>query len=264
MSERSERIAGASASEPGGDGVRGRSPRASGVRRFAAAALAAAALLGACSGDDDEGPVVDETGTSSTTTSTTEATTTTEGGEQPSTTSTTEAAPEADPLEAAQTFMDVVFPGNTAVIGEFAQGDAQSGEVPVLRPNEGGGAANLASTLLLRLDGTEWQVIGAVNEFVTIEAPENGAEVPLGPLTVSGAGRGFEATLVARALDLEGGEVASAVGTGGAQAEPVPYEVTLDLAPAGGSAELVVVVAGGTGLEGDPGEFSAVRVTVSG
>ena len=235
--------------------------------RLAAVAVAALALLGACSGDDDEGPVVDETGTSSTTT-TTEATTTTEGGAEPSTTSTTEAAPpEADPLEAAQAFMDLAFPGNTAVIGDFAQGDARSGEVPVLRPNEGGGAANLASTLLLRLDDAEqWQVIGAVNEFVTIEEPENGAEVAIGPLTVSGAGRGFEATLNARALAVDDGTQVgdTAIGSGGAQAEPVPYEVSLDLSTAAAGAELYVVVNGGTGLEGDPGEFSAIRVTAAG
>ena len=234
--------------------------------RFAAAAVAGLVLLGACSDDDNE-PSVGETGTSSTTTSTTEATTTSEGGGASTTTSTTEApAPEADPLEAAQTFMDVVFPGNTAVIGDFQQGDARSGEVPVLRPNEGGGTANLASTLFLRLDDADqWQVIGAFNEFVTIEVPDNSAEIARGePLTVSGVGRGFEATLVARLIDPgTGEEIAQAIGSGGSQAEPLPYEVDLDFSSCDCTGRaLSVVVAGGTGLEGDPGEFSAIRVTV--
>jgi hypothetical protein len=39
--------------------------------------------------------------------------------------------------------------------------------------------------------------------------------------------------------------------------------VSLDLSAAPSATELVVVVAGGTGLEGDPGEFAAIRVTIA-
>ena len=158
--------------------------------------------------------------------------------------------------------MDVHFPGHRATLGEFQQGDSQSGEIEVLRPNEGGGTANVASTLLLRLDEGGYQVIGAVSPNVTIDSPENGGHVGAAPTTVSGVGRGFEATLVATAF-VDGEEIATAIGTGGAQAEPVPYEIELDLTTAPSGSEVVIVVAGGVGLEGDPGEFSAVRVTVS-
>jgi hypothetical protein len=228
------------------------------AKRSLLVGVAALALLGACSDDDDDSA---ETGTSSTTT-TTEATTTSTAGEA-STTSTTAAPVESDPHDAAEAFMVAAFPGTNATLGDFQQGDARSGEIPVLRPAEGGGTANLASTLLLRLDDADqWQVFGAFNEFVTIDAPDNSAEVPPGPLVVSGAGRGFEALLVARALD-GGQEVAQETGSGGSAADPLPYEITLDLSSVASGTELVVIVNGGVGLENDPGEFSAITVTVA-
>ena len=44
-----------------------------------------------------------------------------------------------------------------------------------------------------------WFVIAAVNPNVAITAPDAGAVVPAGPLTVTGVGRGFEATVVVSA-----------------------------------------------------------------
>ena len=230
-------------------------------RRSAALAVAALSLLGACSDDDDGEDAASTTTTEaadSTTTTSTTATTapTTASTEQPST--------DNDPHDAAEAFMLRHFPGDNAALGDFQQGDSQSGEVEVFRPREGGGTANLASTLLLRLvDGGQWVVIGAVNPNVTIDSPENGGEVPAGPVTVSGVGRGFEAHIDARAFDAEGEVVDESFGQGGAQAEPEPYEIELDLSGAESGSELVIIAAGGVGLDNDPGEFSAIRVTVN-
>ena len=230
------------------------------MRRFAIA-CALALALGACS-DDDDGDAVSTTTTEAAEDTTTTSTTAASSSSTTETTGTTQPPAGGDPVAAAEEFMDVHFAGHRASFGEFRQGDPQSGEIDVLRPNEGGGTANVAATLLLRRDGVDFEVIGAVNPNVTIDSPQNGDNVAAGPTTVSGAGRGFEATLVATAF-ADGEEVAQAIGTGGAQAEPVPYEIELDLTPAASGTELVLIVAGGTGLEGDPGEFSAVRVTVS-
>lgn len=227
--------------------------------RAAIPAVVALALVAGCSDDGDD------PAESGTTVPTTESTTTTTAPDDETTTSTstTVAAPEDDPVAAAQEFLDQVFPANTATLGEFAQGDARSGEIEVLRPAEGGGTANVASTLLLRLDeNDEWEVIGAVQPAITIESPENAATIPPGRTAVSGVGRGFEGTLVARAFADDGTQVAEAIGAGGSQAESLPYEVFLDLSGVETGTEVVIVVAGGTGLEGDPGEFAAIRVTV--
>jgi hypothetical protein len=223
--------------------------------RRVALGLAVLALLGACS--DDDGAATATTTTAASTDSSSSTTT----AAQPTTASTEQPSTDNDPHDAAEAFMVAHFPGSNATLGEFQQGDSQSGEVPVFRPGEGGGTANLASTLLLRQADGVWVVIGAVNPNVTIEDPENGGEVPAGPVTISGVGRGFEALLVARAYDADGQMIAEATGQGGAQADPLPYEITLDLSAAESGAEVVITVNGGVGLESDPGEFSAIRVT---
>jgi hypothetical protein len=230
------------------------------VRRLTAVtAVAALALLGACSDDsDDDAAPSEET--------TTTATTAVPGTEEPGapgeeTTTTLSPTGFGTPEEAAEAFMATFFPDSTATLGEFQQGDNRSGEMEVLRPNEGGGTANVAATLLLRIDDFDnWQVFAAVNPFVTIEEPEAGIEVRRAPLTVSGVGRGFEANLNIRAMDLDGVEVAQAIGTGGSAAEPLPYAVELDLSEVSPVTPLLIVTSGGVGLEGDPGEFAAIRV----
>lgn len=223
--------------------------------RLAALALAGASVLAACGGDDVD---VAETGDAPTTTEAPEESSSTTTS---SSTSTTAAADPADAAtDAAEAFLAAHFPGTAATLSEFRQGDNRSGEIDVVRPGEGGASQLVASTLLLRQDDTDaWQVFAAFNANVTITEPAQD-DIVTSPLTVSGTGRGFEGTLVARAFD--GGEVvAEGVGMGGALETPEPYEIELDLASVEPGTELVVVVAGGTGLEGDPGEFSAVRVT---
>lgn len=226
------------------------------------AALALAALLGACGGDDVD---VAETGDAPTTTEAPAETssTTTAGSSTSSSTSTT--AVGGDPADAAtdaaEAFLATHFPGTAATLSAFRQGDSRSGEIDVVRPGEGGASQLVASTLLLRQDDTDaWEVFAAFNANVTIAEPAQDATVT-SPLTVRGTGRGFEATLVARAFDGEE-VVAEGLGMGGAMETPEPYEIELDLAGVAPGTELVVVVAGGTGLEGDPGEFSAIRVAV--
>lgn len=227
--------------------------------RILAGALVAVALLGACGDDDDGDASPGLTALPSTTTSTTAAPA---GSSTTSTATTAAPAPDADPSAAAAAFLATFFPDNRATLGEFRQGDNQSGEVDVFRPSEAERPGDqVASTLLLRVVDGEWQVLGAANPDVTIDTPENGAEVDAGPLTVSGVGRGFEATIVAQAFGLDGGLVTEGIGSAGAFEESEPYEIVLDLSTVEPATEVVVIVAGGTGLDGDPGEFSAVRVT---
>lgn len=224
----------------------------------AALALAAVALVGACGDDTDSA----DTGT---TVPTTEApTTSTSAAETTTTPSTTSDDVAAAASAAAEAFLAAHFPGSTATLSAFRQGDARSGEVEVFRPTEGGGPGASASTLLLRLDESdEWQVFAAVNGAITITAPEQDAAVPAEPLAVAGEGRGFEATLVVRAFDAAGEIVAEAIAMGGAFEASEPYEATLDLSGVAPGTPLLLLVAGGTGLDGDPGEFSAFRITVS-
>jgi hypothetical protein len=241
------------------------------MRRAALIALAATLVLGvAACGDDD-----DDTGTGETTTSTTggDETTTTAGEE---TTTTSEAASsgvltlfpaddvEDAPEDAAQGFMDRYFPGASFTLGDFAEGDSQSGEIEVLGGGEGGGGDRLRTTLLLRQVDGGWHVIAAVNENVAITSPEAQAEIPAGePVTVEGVGRGFEATILVRVETIDGSVLLGDIGSGGSGATPEPFSVTIDLGDDDLTGQTLAVIArGDTGLEDDPGEFSAIPVAV--
>jgi len=231
----------------------------------------AALLLGAAAcGDDDD--AVDSSGTTTTTVG--ESTTT--GGDD-TTTTTTEPAEsglvalwpadggEDTPEAAATGFMDRYFPGAAVTYGEFAEGDSQSGEIEVLGGGEGGGGGRLRSTLVLRQLDDGWAVIAAQNPNVTIDSPEAQAEVPAGePVTVEGEGRGFEATILVRVETIDGTGLFGDVGAGGSAATPEPYSVTVDVGSDDLTGQTLAIIAkGDTGLENDPGEFSAIPVVVA-
>lgn len=230
--------------------------------RICAALLAAATFAVGC-GDDDPAPTATASSASSTATATT--------------TSTTTAARQLaiwptfgivfdSPEEAAEDFRTEVL-GGAGVLGTFQQGDSRSGEIAVLSAGEGGGTPIVRSRLLLRQLGQDdgWFILAAVNDNVTITAPEAGTEVAAGPLTVSGRARGFEATVVVSAF--AGGDpdppLDQKITQGGAFETPEPYTVSLDLSGAPPGQTVTILVRGGTGLETDPGEFSAIPVVIA-
>ncbi len=237
-------------------------------RTTAALAVASLLVLASCGGDDDE---PDDTTTTTSTTSTTvaDSTTTTEPtpAEQPA------IWPAADvvfdtPEAAAEDFVTSVL-GVPPTLGEFQQGDARSGELEVLSPGEGASPTSVPrSRLLLRQLGPDdgWFVLGAVNDNASITTPTSGAEVPAGPLTVSGRARGFEANVVVSAFvpGDAGVQLDQQVTTGGALETPEPFTVSLDLSGAASGDVVTVLVRGGTGLETDPGEFGALPVVIAG
>jgi hypothetical protein len=51
---------------------------------------------------------------------------------------------------------------------------------------------------------------------------------------------------------------------GGSAESPEPFDVALDVSAAHPGDTVVVLIRGGVGLENDPGEFSALAVTISG
>lgn len=170
------------------------------------------------------------------------------------------------PTEAASDFVRKVL-GIEPVLGEFQGGDSRSGEIEVVFRGESGDSTPMVrSRLLMRQlapsDG--WFVLAAVNDFVSINAPDALARVPAGPLTVAGTGRGFEATLnvmtfVAGSIDRQLG---SAIAMGGALETPEPFSATVDLTGAAAGEVVTIVVRGATGLETDPGEFAALAVVI--
>ena len=171
------------------------------------------------------------------------------------------------PEAAAADFVEQLL-GVPAVLGEFMGGDARSGEIEVFSPGEGGpGSSVVRSTLLMRTLGPDdgWFVLAAVQPTVSIDTPPQGETVAAAPLTVAGAARGYEATIIVKA-SIAGTTtllVDPAIAMGGALETPEPYTATVDLSTAPAGSVVTILVRGDTGLETDPGEFSAIAVVIA-
>jgi hypothetical protein len=229
-------------------------------RRGLITATAVALLLAGC-GDDDSS---DADGTTTTSSPVSSTTTTPEGRlEQPA------VWPAADvvfdtPEAAASDFVAKAL-GVDPVLGEFQAGDARSGEIQVFSPGEGGGARIERSVLALRQLGPDdgWFVLAAVNEHTSIATPSSGDEVAAESVTVTGEARGFEGNVVVSAFAAGTAEqLGQAVTQGGSFEASEPYSVTLDLDGVEAGDTVVLLVRGGTGLEQDPGEFSAIPILI--
>jgi hypothetical protein len=166
----------------------------------------------------------------------------------------------ATPEEAAADFVREVL-GVAPALGEFRNGDAQSGEIDVFSPGEV--SSVLRGVLLLRRLGEGWFVIGSANPNATIDVADS--EMPPGSVTVSGVARGFETTVhvwAFRAGDADH-RLDEVLTSGGAFETPEPYSVTIDLSEASPGDVITLVVHGDTGLDTDPGEFGVTSVVIT-
>lgn len=171
------------------------------------------------------------------------------------------------PEAAAADFVSQVL-GVPPELGEFMAGDSRSGEIEVFSPGGGGPGSRVArSLLLMRQLGPDggWFVIAAVDEHATITAPAAGATVAAGPLEVSGVARGFEATIIVKAFAAGDDTplIDPVIAMGGAFETAEPYSATIDLSSVPSGTTVTILVRGDTGLETDPGEFSAIAVVVA-
>jgi hypothetical protein len=176
----------------------------------------------------------------------------------------------ATPDEAAADFVSsVLISEGDPVLGEFRQGDARSGEIPVLFAGEAGDVDPPQEQGILglrRIGPTEgWYVIAATSDGAVIDTPSALDEVPAGSVTVSGEGRGFEGTLAVSAFPPgdQASEFDLQIGAGGAFEDLQPYSVQLDLSGATAGEVVVILVEGDTGLGSDPGTFAAIPVVIS-
>jgi hypothetical protein len=172
------------------------------------------------------------------------------------------------PEAAAEDFVATVL-GVPPRLGEFRQGDSRSGEIQVFSIGEGDVGPPVArGLLLLRQLGPDdgWFVLAVANENASITVPLAGERVVAGPITVEGVARGFEANVVVTAF--VAGDVTDQfdqqITMGGAAETPEPFRVSVDLTRASPGEVVVLLVAGGSGLETDPGDFGAIPVVLAG
>ncbi len=168
------------------------------------------------------------------------------------------------PEQAATDFLLKAF-GVLPTLGAFESTDSRSGEIQVLLGE--GSQPTTRSTLVLRQVGPSdgWFVLSAVNDAMTILSPSPLDSVPAGLLDVVGRGRGFEALIVVEVF-IAGStdKLDTEIAMGGSAEASELFSVTLDVSGARPGETLVVLIRGGVGLENDPGEFSALAVTVTG
>ena len=168
------------------------------------------------------------------------------------------------PEAAATDFLAHVF-GEGPVLGEFVAGDSRRGEFEVFATADGVIVGEARSVLFMRQTGAGdgWFVLAAGNETAGITSPESSATVTAGPLTVAGAASGYEATInISAFVAGDATRLDEQIAMAGNFGEVLPYSVTLDVEGAASGDVVVVLVIGTTGLETDPGTFSAVPVVV--
>lgn len=250
--------------------------------RVSIAVIASLALIGACSSDDSSSSTTVETTTVTTppdttlpdtVAPTTLPDTTLPETTLPDTTLPTEMQmaiwPTTDvvfttPEAAAADFLAAVF-GEGPLLGDFMAGDSRSGEIEVFASVDGAPIGEPRSVLMMRQLGPSdgWFVLAAAS-VQTITTPAPLATVPAGLLSVEGLGTGFEATIIVSAF-LAGnaaGEFDREVTMAGNFGESLPYSVQLDLTTATSGDVVVLMIVGGTGLETDPGDFSAFPILI--
>jgi hypothetical protein len=202
------------------------------------AAAAAALVFGvlAVTGDDDENVNANDDTTTTTepaTTETTEDTTTTTTGITPAIDPalavwprTTTSQRFEDPVSAAHSFV-VDFVGFAdPVMGEFQQGDARSGEVPV-QPRADG---PVTTVLVRQLEDDSWFVIGSTTDDITLDQPEVGDDIDC-PVRLTGEALAFEGHVdVAIRDDVSDEPIGTGFVTGGGgPSAPFDGEVECDL-----------------------------------
>lgn len=225
------------------------------------ALLTAALALAACGDDEGGGSSQTATATTTTTTTTTPASAF-DGALWPDPADATEAD---TPVDVARSFVEDLIGMENPAFGDFQQGDARSGEVPMLLVGEDGKPREdrVLSTIAVRqLDGRRWFVIAAGSDQVEISSPDV-LEAISSPVTVTGRGFGFESNLAVSVRAAFEPEPLAQEGTAAGDRAPRPFSQTLTFerpATATGS----VVVRDGGGLDGVPYAFAAVAIRFAG
>jgi Immunoglobulin-like domain of bacterial spore germination len=136
----------------------------------------------------DTGTSTDTAGPSTTTTTLTPTTSPvdTSTAVWPFASSTTRAS---DPVAAARAFATEYVGFTKPVVGEFRQGDARSGEVPVQAK-----ATGPITTVLVRRLGDSWWVLGASTPNIQLSSPAALTAIS-SPVRLQGASTAFEATV---------------------------------------------------------------------
>jgi hypothetical protein len=203
------------------------------------AVVAIAVVVYLVTRDDDDSP---QTAVTSTTATTTAPTTTASPTSLPVDTSTavwpfaSSATRYADPASAARGFATDYLGFTDPVVGEFRQGDARSGEVPLQAK-----ATGPVTTVLVRQLGDSWWVLGASTPNIELTSPAASATIS-SPVRLQGTSTAFEATVNAEVrVDGSTQPVGTGIVMGGANGQMGPFDGTVTFSQPSASAGAVLL-----------------------
>jgi hypothetical protein len=191
------------------------------------AVVAVAVVVYLVTRDDGSRPTAVTSTTPTTTTPTTSTTTAAGPTSLPVDTSTavwpfvSSATRYADPASAASGFATDYLGFTRPVVGEFRQGDARSGEVPLQSK-----ATGPVTTVLVRQLGDSWWVLGASTPNIQLTSPAASATIS-SPVRLQGTSTAFEATVNTEVrADGSTQPVGTGIVMGGANGEMGPFDDT--------------------------------------
>jgi Immunoglobulin-like domain of bacterial spore germination len=160
----------------------------------------------------------------------------------------------SDPVSAARAFATDYVGFTNPVVGEFRQGDAQSGEVPVQ-----GKATGPVTTVIVRQFGGTWWVLGASTPNIQLTSPA-ALSVVSSPIHLQGTSTAFEAT-VNTSVRADGSTqpIGTGIVMGGASGELGPFDGSLPFTTPGATAGAVTLLTL-SAEDGSVSEATVVRV----
>jgi hypothetical protein len=160
----------------------------------------------------------------------------------------------ADPASAARGFATDYLGFTDPVVGEFRQGDARSGEIPLQAK-----ATGPVTTVLVRQLGDTWWVLGASTPNIELTSPEASVAIS-SPVRLRGTSTAFEATVNAEVrADGSTQSVGAGIVMGGANGQMGPFDSTVTFSrPSASSGALLLFTR--SGEDGSIAEATVVRV----
>ena len=160
----------------------------------------------------------------------------------------------SDPVSAARGFAVDYLGFTNPVVGEFRQGDARSGEIPVQAK-----ATGPITTVLVRQLGDSWWVLGASTPNIQLTSPAASATIS-SPVRLQGTSTAFEATVN---TEVRADDSTQPVGTGtvmgGANGQLDPFDSTVTFSRPSASAGALMLLTR-SAEDGSITEATVVRV----
>ncbi len=162
-----------------------------------------------------------------------------------------------DPIAAARGFATDFVGFTNPIVGEFRQGDARSGEVPV-QPDPSGPE----TTVFVRQLGDSWWVLGAATANIRLSSPAALASIT-SPVRLQGTSTAFEGTVNTQVRQDGATEpIGTGIVMGGGNGVMGPFDGTLAFSPPSAPAGALVLLTV-SAKDGSVSEATVVRVKFS-